>query len=131
MRVARLLLLAAVLADHEAGARGLPLLVELDGCVEPAEHCSTRDVVKLNEGDRKLSFAVEELRVRSGHASSGSVLQEMKLRPLTVHGPDELVHRLTPGAHLRVRAALRLHQRYLIVQGAEERGSPAASEEKR
>jgi len=121
MRLARLLLVAAVLTGFDSAARGLPLLIELDGCVEPAKDCPTRDVVTLNEGKRKLSFAVETLRVRSGHATSGGVLEEMKLRPLRVHGDDELVHRLTAGAHLRIRAALRLRERYLIVQAVEDR----------
>ena len=122
MRVVRLLLVAAVLTASNAAARGLPLQIELDGCVEPAKDCATQDVVTLNEGDRKLSFAVETLRLRSSsHATSGGVLAEMKLRPLRVHGPEELVHRLMPGAHLRVRGALRLRERYLIVQAVETR----------
>jgi len=50
-------------------------------------------------------------------ARAVTVLTEMKLRPLRVHGSDELVHRLAPGAHVRVRAALRLAERYLIVDG--------------
>jgi len=116
------LVFAAVLAASNAAARGLPLLVELDGCVEPATACTTSDRITLNEGKRKLSFAVETLRVLSSSgATSGKVLNEMTLRPLRVHGPDELVHQLAPGAHVRMKAALRLHARYLMVQSIEPR----------
>jgi len=116
------LVFAAVLAASNAAARGLPLLVELDGCVEPATACTTSDRITLNEGKRKLSFAVETLRVLSSSgATSGKVLNEMTLRPLRVHGPDELVHQLAPGAHVRMKAALRLHERYLMVQSIEPR----------
>jgi len=116
------LVFAAVLAVSNAAARGLPLLVELDGCVEPATACTTSDRITLNEGKRKLSFAVETLRVLSSSgATSGKVLTEMTLRPLRVHGPDELVHQLAPGAHVRMKAALRLHERYLMVQSIEPR----------
>jgi len=116
------LVFAAVLAASNAAARGLPLLVELDGCVEPATACTTSDRITLNEGKRKLSFAVETLRVLSSSgATSGKVLNEMTLRPLSVHGPDELVHQLAPGAHVRMKAALRLHERYLMVQSIEPR----------
>jgi hypothetical protein len=116
------LVFAAVLAASNAAARGLPLLVELDGCVEPATACTTSDRITLNEGKRKLSFAVETLRVLSSSgATSGKVLTEMTLRPLRVHGPDELVHKLAPGAHVRMKAALRLHERYLMVQSIEPR----------
>jgi hypothetical protein len=116
------LVFAAVLAASNAAARGLPLLVELDGCVEPATACTTSDRITLNEGKRKLSFAVETLRVLSSSgATSGKVLTEMTLRPLRVHGPDELVHQLAPGAHVRMKAALRLHERYLMVQSIEPR----------
>src|SRR5262245_18634440 len=122
MRVAGLVLVAALVPAFDAGAPGLPLQVELDGCIEPAGGCVTRDVVTLNEGKRKLSFAVETLRVlSSSHATSGGVLDELKLHPLRVHGPDGLVHRLTPGARVRMRCALRLRERYLIVQAVEAR----------
>src|SRR5262249_44704288 len=120
--LATVLLFASVALGPNAAAGPLPLQVELDGCVEPAQACATRDVVTLNDGNRRLSFAVEALRLRSSsHATSGGVLAEMKLRPLRVHGPDELVHRLTPGAQVRVRGALRLRERYLIVQSVEPR----------
>ena len=115
------LVVAAVLTASSAVAAALPRQIELDGCVEPATACTTNDVVTLNEGKRKLSFAVETLRLRSTHGTTGGVLQEMKLRPLRVHGPDELVHRLAPGAHVRVRAALRLKERYLLLQSVEPR----------
>ena len=117
MPARRALVLAAVLVASNAAARTLPLIVELDGCVEPATACTTSDRITLNEGDRKLSFAVETLRVLSSSgATSGKVLTEMTLRPLRVHGPDELVHKLEPGAHLRMKAALRLNERYLMLQ---------------
>jgi hypothetical protein len=116
------LLLGVVLLASDAAARGLPLLVELDGCVEPATACTTSDRITLNEGERKLSFAVETLRVLSSSGpTSGKVLTEMKLRPLRVHGPDDAVHKLAPGAHVRMRAALRLRERYLMVQSVEPR----------
>jgi hypothetical protein len=116
------LFLAAVLVASNAAARALPLIVELDGCVEPATACKTSDRVTLNEGDRKLTFAVETLRVLSSAAvTSGKLLTEMTLRPLRVHGPDELVHKLEPGAHVRMKAALRMRERYLMVQSIEPR----------
>ena len=122
MSLRRALVFVAVLVASNATARGLPLIVELDGCVEPATACTTSDRVTLNEGERKLSFAVETLRVLSSSgATSGKVLTEMTLRPLRVHGPDELVHKLTPGAHVRIKAALRLRERYLMVQSLEPR----------
>ena len=122
MRLPRALVFVAVLAASTAAARGLPLLVELDGCVEPATACTTSDRITLNQGKRKLSFAVETLRVLSGAAApSGKVLTEMTLRPLSLHGPDEVVHKLAPGAHVRMRAALRLHERYMMVQSVEPR----------
>ena len=113
--------LVALLVAAQAAARGLPLNVELVGCVLPAPACSaTRDVLTLNEHDRKLSFAVDTLHLRSTtRATSSQVLSEMKLYPLRVHGPDELVKRLTAGAHLRVRAALRLGNRYLMLTSVE------------
>jgi len=125
--MSRLLLVAAVLTASNAAARApLPLRIELDGCVQPTPGCETRDVITLNEGDRKLSFAVETLRLLSStHATSGSVLAEMRLRPIRVNGPDEVVHRLTPGARVRMRAALRLRQRYMLVQSVEPRESPS------
>ena len=112
---------ALLLIAAHAAARGLPLNVELDGCVLPAPACSaTKDVVTLNEHDRKLSFAVGTLHLRSTtRATSGQVLTEMKLRPIRVQGPDEFVKQLTPGAHLRVRAALRLGERYLMLTSVE------------
>jgi|RhiMetdeSRZDD1v2_1073273.scaffolds.fasta_scaffold1371568_1 hypothetical protein len=116
------LVLAAVLVASYATARTLPLIVELDGCVEPATACTASERVTLNEGERKLSFAVERLRVlSSSSATSGKVLSEMTLRPLSVHGPNELVHKLEPGAHVRMKAALRLRERYLMVQSVEPR----------
>jgi len=127
MGMSRLLLVAAVLTASNAAARApLPLRIELDGCVQPTPGCETRDVITLNEGDRKLSFAVETLRLLSStHATSGGVLAEMRLHPIRVNGPDELVHRLTPGARVRMRAALRLRQRYMLVQSVEPRESPS------
>jgi len=127
MGMSRLLLLATVLAASNASARApLPLRIELDGCVQPMPGCEARDVITLNEGNRKLSFAVETLRLLSStHATSGSVLAEMRLRPIRVNGPDEVVHRLTPGARVRMRAALRLQQRYMLVQSVEPRESPS------
>jgi hypothetical protein len=114
--------LAAVLVASNAPARALPLMVELDGCVEPATACTASDRITLNEGERKLSFAVETLRVLSSSgATSGKVLTEMTLRPLRVHGPDEVVRRLEPGAHVRMKAALRLRERYLMLQSVEPR----------
>ena len=122
VRRAVAVVLVTLLPAAGAAARGLPLTVELDGCVAPTTACSTRDVVELNAGKRKLSFAVETLRVVStSHATSGGVLAEMKLRPLRLHGPDELLHRLEPGAHVRMRGALRLRDRYLIVQAVDAR----------
>ena len=122
MPTRRALVLAAVLVASNAAARTLPLILELDGCVEPATACTTSDRITLNEGERKLSFAVETLRVLSSSgATSGKVLTEMTLRPLRVHGPDELVHKLEPGAHVRMKAALRLRERYLMVQSIEPR----------
>jgi hypothetical protein len=116
----RAVILGAIIAASSAAARGLPLQIELDGCVQPTPECESRDVVTLNEGNRKLAFAVETLRLLSStRATGGGVLTEMKVRPLRVHGPDEVVHRLAPGTRLRVRAALRLHERYLLVQSVE------------
>jgi hypothetical protein len=118
----RALILIAVVSVSSAAARVVPLRVELDGCVQPTPACDARDVVTLNEGDRKLTFAVETLRILSSSAATSSgLLTEMKLRPLRVYGPDELVQRLTSGARLRVRAALRLRERYLLVQSVEPR----------
>src|SRR5262249_12185992 len=99
---------------------------ELDGCVLPSPACEApRDVVTLNADGQKLSFAVETIRLlATARASSGSVLSEMKLRPLTAHGPKELLSQLTPGAHLRVRALLRIAERYLILQSVEPRPAP-------
>ena len=120
----RAVILGAIIAASGAAARVLPLQIEFDGCVQPMPECESRDVVTLNEGDRKLAFAVEKLRlISSTHATSGGVLNEMKVRPLRVHGPDEVVHRLAAGTRLRIRAGLRLRERYLLVQSVE----PAAS----
>jgi len=122
MGIRLVLVVVTVLTAGSAAARGLPLRVELDGCVEPASGCRARDVVTLNAGDRKLSFAVERLRVLSTtHATSGGLLAEMRRRPVRVTGPEDLVGRLTPGARLRVRALLRMHERYMMLQGVDSR----------
>jgi hypothetical protein len=113
-------LLVTILAGS-AVAAGLPLMIELDGCVMPAPACAdTRNVVTLRDNDRKIPFAVDVLRLRSTtRATTGAVLTEMKLRPQRVHGPDELMNRLTPGARLRVRAAVRLREMYMLLQSVE------------
>ena len=118
-----LTLLGVLAMVATAGARALPLNVELDGCVMPAPACETvRDVITLNEHDRKLSFAVETLHLRSTtRATTGSILTEMQLRPLRLYGPDELVARVKPGARLRIRAALRLGDRYMMLTAVEPR----------
>jgi len=118
--------LAAVLAVSNASARGLPLSIELHGCILPAPACPPeRDVVTLTVGDGKLSFGVEKLRLLSHvRASTAGVLHEMKMRPVRVHGPDELLHRLTPGAHVRVGAFLRLSQHYMILKSVEPEPEP-------
>src|SRR5262245_5514672 len=69
-----------VLADLAAArVRGVPPVVELDGCVMPAEACkAVREVVTMNVDDRKLDFAVEQLRIPGSAASPGKVLTELK-----------------------------------------------------
>ena len=112
--------LAALLTASTAAARGLPLTVELDGCVLPAPACpSPRDVITLDEGKRKLSFSVEEVRVPGARATTGGVLDALKIRPVRVYGPGELAHRLATGAHVRIRAAFRRAERYLLLNSVE------------
>jgi hypothetical protein len=100
-----------------------PPAVELDGCVRPAEACAAvRDVVQLDDGKRKLPFAVEQIRLPlTPRASPGKVLTELKLRGLRVNGPDEFVQKLVPGAHIRVRGALVTGPR-LLLQGVDPLG---------
>jgi hypothetical protein len=113
---------ALVVASSAVARRTVPLSIELDGCVLPAPACEkVRDVVELNVGDQKLSFAVEEMRLRNG-ASTSRLLTEMKLRPTRVHGPDEFLHKLVPGAHLHMRGGLRVGDRYLMVMAVEPLG---------
>jgi hypothetical protein len=108
-----------------ARVRGVPPMVELDGCVKPTDGCAAvRDVVKINVGDRKLDFAVEQLRLLTSTASPGKVLTELKVRPLIVQGPKELTAKLTAGAHVRVRGTLRLASQMLLLQSVEPSTSP-------
>ena len=101
--------------------RGAPPTAELDGCVMPAEACaSTRDVVRMRVGDRKLEFAVERLSLPTSGASGSKVLTELKLRGVSVQGPKELTEKLTTGAHLRLRGVLRPGP-FLLLQSAEPR----------
>ena len=102
-----------------------PLLVEIDGCIMPAPPCDTvRDTIRMREGDRKLDFGVERLTLPTSTASSSNVLTELKLRGVSVHGPDELTGRLVGGAHVRVRGVLRPGP-YLLLQSVEPRPEPS------
>ena len=101
------IVLLGILPDFVgARTRGVPPVVELDGCVMPADGCAkVRDVVTMNVGGRKLEFAVEQLRLPTSTASPGKVLTELKLRPINVQGPKELTAKLT-ALHLeRLRRA--------------------------
>lgn len=101
-----------------------PPAVELDGCVRPSEACSDkiRDVVQIDDGKRKLPFAVETVRLPlNPRASTGKLLTELKLRGLRVHGPDEIVQKIVPGAHVRVRGTLFTGPRMLL-QGVDPLG---------
>jgi hypothetical protein len=98
-----------------------PPVVEIDGCVMPAPACgSVRDVIRLRAGDRKLELAVERLSVPMSTTSSSKVLDELKLRGVSAHGPSELTARLVAGAHLRIRGVLRSGP-YLLLQSVEPR----------
>ena len=121
--VVTLLLVLAIATPAAARRISVPPSIELEGCVLPAPACpSPRDVVEMNLDDRKVSFAVDALRfVSHTTASTGKVLTEMKLRPLRVHGPKELQEKMTSGASLRLRATLRLADRYLLLQSVEPR----------
>jgi hypothetical protein len=87
----------------------------------PAEACaSTRDIVRMRVGDRKIDFAVERLSFPTSGASSSKVLTELKLRGASVQGPKELTEKLTTGAHLRLRGTLRTGP-FLLLQSVEPR----------
>ena len=103
---------------------GAPPSIELDGCVLPSTVCAeTRDVVEMRIGDETRKFAVEAARFTTAGGTSSKLLAELKLRPLHVEGPKELLGKLTPGERRRVRGMLRLGPRYLLVQGVEPLGA--------
>ena len=118
-----LFLALAIAAPVAARRISVPPSIELDGCVLPAPACpSPRGVVEMNLDDRTVSFAVNVLRfISNTTASTGKVLTEMTLRPLRVHGPKELQEKLVAGASLRVRATLRLADRFLLLQSIQPR----------
>ena len=119
-RVHAIAILSVLLLASIAAARGIPLNVELDGCVLPAPACpSTRDVITLNEDKRTLSFSVDEIRVPGARATPLDVLDALRIRPARVYGPDELKHKLVAGAHVRIRAVFRRAERYLLLSSVE------------
>lgn len=119
-RVQTVAILGALLLASIAAARSIPLNVELDGCVLPAPACpSTRDVITLNADKQKLSFSVDEIRVPGARATPLDVLDALRIRPARVYGPDELKHKLVPGAHVRIRAMFRRAERYLMLSSVE------------
>jgi hypothetical protein len=121
-RVVRAVVLGSTMIATGATARtrSVPPRIELDGCVMPAAACpAPRDVVKLRAGERSFEFAVDEIRFPTSGASPSKVLTELKLRHFAVHGPKELVDRLTTGVHVRIRGALRLSSQYLIINAVE------------
>jgi hypothetical protein len=118
-----LVVVLLIAAPPATARRGVPPIIELDGCVLPAESCPpTRDIVEMIVGDEKRKFAVEVLRFVGGAGgSTGKVLTELKLRGLRVQGPKELIARLQPGSRRRVRGALRLGP-FLLLQAVEPLG---------
>jgi hypothetical protein len=122
--------LAVLTVASVVAARGprVPPSIELDGCVQPAPACAkVRDVVQIEKNHRKLPFAVDVLRIRSGtNASTGKLLTELKLRGLRLQGPDPIVAPIEPGAHIRIRGALRMSGvPYLLVQGVDPLSGPS------
>src|SRR5262249_11521237 len=96
-----LVLLATVPAVGRVGR--IPPTAELDGCVLPAPACpKPRQVVKLRLDKRTIDFGLETLRLGSTLASLRTQ-SELARRPLSVHGANDLVARLTEGANLRIR----------------------------
>jgi hypothetical protein len=121
-------LAAAVLAVAAAAlAQRTPALdVRLDGCVLPGGGCEpSTDVMTLRVADRDLSFAMSQLAVTRGNRSGGWVRDEMRLRPMRAHGPEEVLRSLRPGARVRMLATARLGERLLLVRSVEPLGEPS------
>src|SRR5215831_13069837 len=104
----RLVIVLALVLAVPAAARvaRVPPTAELDGCVLPAPACpKPRQVVKLRVEKRTIDFGLDTLRLGSMLAS-GRTQSELARRPLSVHGPAELVGKLTDGASVRIRGTL-------------------------
>jgi hypothetical protein len=118
-----LLLLATVasLVSAQPPGKGpmVPQIVEIDGCVLPAEGCEKEalEVLDLSVGDRMIRLAVSEMRVVSGTQLGARVLADLRGRPVRLMGPDDLTAQLAPGSRLRLRASLRSGTHMLFLQG--------------
>jgi hypothetical protein len=119
----RFLLVALLLVAMPVAAVRVraPVTADIDGCVMPATACpKPRDVFTMRLRDQKLQFAVDQLSIPTSSVSSSKVLTELRLRGAAVNGPAELTSRLTPGAHLRIRAIVQSGPR-LLLQSIETR----------
>jgi hypothetical protein len=128
MRIPAVSLLVFAALVSVAGARppdkgtALPQVVEIDGCVLPADGCEkgALEVLDLSVGDQTIRLAVREMRVVSGTQLGASLLADLRGRPVRLMGPDDLTARLTPGSRLRLRATLRSGTHMLFLQGVEK-----------
>jgi hypothetical protein len=60
------------------------------------------------------------MRVVSGTGLGGSLLADLRGRPVRLMGPDDLTAQLTPGRRLRLRASLRSGTHMLFLQGVKD-----------
>jgi hypothetical protein len=100
----------------------VPQIVEIDGCVLPAEGCEKEalEVLDLSVGERMIRLAVREMRVVSGTQLGATVLADLHGRPVRLMGPDDLTAQLAPGSRLRLRASLRSGTHLLFLQGVKD-----------
>jgi hypothetical protein len=128
MRNPLVALLRLVAATSLAGARPpdkstmVPQVGDNDGGGLPADSCEqdALEVLDLSVGDQTIRLAVGEMRVVSGTGLGGSLLADLRGRPVRLMGPDDLTAQLTPGRRLRLRASLRSGTHMLFLQGVKD-----------
>lgn len=97
-----------------------PFRVNIDGCVLPADCGPSTAVLDLVMQDRTVRFAVTRMLEIDGRRTGGSLLSDIRVRPVRVYGFSDITDQLRPGPLLRVAAAVYTGGRNLLIVSVTE-----------